>query len=118
MGSMERNKLGEYDYLRAPITQLAATTENYEIKPHFFKFSSIEPMWRLTIEDVGMHLNTFTKICDMMRIKDVEQNVVKLCLCPFSLRGKEKDWFLASPRVLLHHVRNVLMLFYLSFASS
>jgi hypothetical protein len=90
MGSMERKKLGEYDYLRAPITQLTATTENYEIKPHFFKFSSIEPMWRLTIEDIGMHLNTFTKICDMMRIKDVEQNIVKLCLCPFSLRGKEK----------------------------
>jgi hypothetical protein len=34
-----------------------------------------------------MHLNSFTEICDMMRIKDVDPNAVKLRLLPFSL-----DW--------------------------
>jgi hypothetical protein len=51
----------------------------------------------LANEHAGMHLNTFTKLCDMMRIKDVEQNVLKLRLFPFSLRGKTKDWLLAFP---------------------
>lgn len=34
----------------------------------------------------------------MMRIKDVDPNAVKLCLFPFSLRGKAKDWLLAFPK--------------------
>ena len=42
-----------------------------------------------------MHLNTFTEICDMMCIKDVYPNVVRLRLFPFSLRGKAKYWLLA-----------------------
>ena len=37
-----------------------------------------------------MHLNTFIELCDMMRMKDVDPNAVKLRLFPFSLRGKEK----------------------------
>ena len=45
-----------------------------------------------------MHLNTFTEICDMMRIKYVNSNAVKLRLFPFSLRGKAKDWLLALPK--------------------
>jgi hypothetical protein len=42
-----------------------------------------------------LHLNTFTEICDMMRIKDVNPDVVRLQQCPFSLRGKDKDWLLS-----------------------
>jgi hypothetical protein len=49
----------------------------------------------LTFEDASLHLNTFTKICDMMRIKDVNPDVVRLRPFPFSLRGKAKDWLLS-----------------------
>ena len=45
-----------------------------------------------------MHLNTFTEICDMMRIKDVDPDAVKLRLFPFSLRGRAKEWLLSLPR--------------------
>ena len=48
--------------------------------------------------DAGMHLNTFTKICDMMRIKYVDPDVVKLRLFHFSLRGRAKEWLLSLPR--------------------
>ena len=45
-----------------------------------------------------MHLNTFTEIYDMMRIKDVNPDAVKLRLFPFSLRGKAKEWLLSLPK--------------------
>jgi hypothetical protein len=34
----------------------------------------------------------------MMRIKDVQQEVFKPCLFPFSLRGRAKDCLLALPK--------------------
>jgi hypothetical protein len=49
-------------------------------------------------EDSGMHLHTFTEIYDMMRIKDVNPDAVKLRLFPFSLRRKAKGWLLALPK--------------------
>ena len=99
---MAQKKLGEYatpndDYLRAPITQPAVTAENYEIKPHFLSLVQQNQFGGSAAEDAGMHLNTFTEICDMMRIKDVDPNAVKLRLFPFLLRGKAKDWLLALP---------------------
>jgi hypothetical protein len=45
-----------------------------------------------------MYLNTFSKICDMISLKDVQQYIVKLCLFPFSLRENAKDWLLAFPK--------------------
>ena len=99
---MAQKKLGEYatpndDYLHALITQLIVTAENYEIKPHFLSLVQQNQFGGSAAEDAGIHLNTFTEICDMMRIKDVDPNVVKLHLFPFSLRGKAKDWLLALP---------------------
>ena len=99
---MAEKKLGEYaapndDYLCAPITQPAVTAENYEIKPHFLTLVQQNQFGGSATEDAGMHLNAFTEICDMMRIKDVDPNVVRLRLFPFSLRGKAKDWLLALP---------------------
>ena len=99
---MAEKKLGEYatpndDYLRAHITQPAVTAENYEIKPHFLSLVQHNQFASSAAEDAGLHLNSFTKICDMMRIKDVDPNAVKLRLFPFSLRGKTKDWLLALP---------------------
>ena len=99
---MAEKKLGEYaapndDYLRAPITQPAVTAENYEINPHFLTLVQHNQFGGSATEDAGMHLNAFTEICDMIRIKDVDPNAVKLLLFPFSLRGKAKDWLLALP---------------------
>jgi hypothetical protein len=44
-----------------------------------------------------MHLHDFCKICDMQKTKNVENNIVKLKLFPFALRGKAKDWLLSLP---------------------
>ena len=100
---MANKKLGEFatpndDYLRAPITQPAVIAENYEIKPNLLNLIQQNQFGGSAFEDAGMHLNTFTELCDMMRMKDVEPNAVKLRLFPFSLRGKAKEWLLALPK--------------------
>jgi hypothetical protein len=46
-----------------------------------------------------MHFSTFAEICKMTHIKDIYSDVVKLCMFPFSLRGKDEEWLLALPKV-------------------
>jgi hypothetical protein len=92
---MAAKKLGEFatpndDYLRAPITQPVVDADNYEIKPHFLTLVQQNQFGGSAVEDAGMHLNTFTEICDMLCIKDVNPNTVMLRLFPFLLRGKAK----------------------------
>ena len=92
---MAQKKLGEYaipndDFIRAPITQHVVTAENYEIKPNLLSFVQQNQFGGSAAEDSGMHLNTFTEICDMMRIKDVDPNAVKLHLFPFFIKRKSK----------------------------
>jgi hypothetical protein len=100
---MAEKKLGEYailndDFICAPITQPTIAAEKYEIKSDLLRLVQLNQFGGLAADDSGMHLNTFTEICDMMRIKDVDPNAVKLRLFPFSLRGKTKDWLLALPK--------------------
>ena len=49
-------------------------------------------------EDVASHLNTFVELCDMKKKKDVDNDVVKLKLFPFSLWDRTKIWFSSLPR--------------------
>jgi hypothetical protein len=90
---MATKKLGDFatpnhDYLCAHITQRVVDVENYEIKPHILTL--VQQNHFGGSEDACMHLNTFTKTCDMMLIKDVNPNVVYMRLFPFHLEEKEK----------------------------
>ena len=73
-----------------PITQPTIVADDYGIKPHYLSLVQQNQFGGSTVEDAGMHLNTFTEICDMMRIKDADPDAVKLRLFPFSLRGRAK----------------------------
>jgi hypothetical protein len=44
-----------------------------------------------------MHLHNFCEICDMIKFKNVKNDIVKLKLFLFSLRGKAKEWILLLP---------------------
>ena len=44
------------------------------------------------------HLNSFADLCDMKKKKDVDNDIVKLKLFPFSLRDRAKAWFLSLPK--------------------
>jgi hypothetical protein len=83
------------DYIRAPITQPTIEAKNYEIKPNYLSLVEQNQFRGSTSEDAGFHLNTFTEICYMMHIKDVDPDAVRLRLFSFSLRGKAKDWLLS-----------------------
>jgi hypothetical protein len=39
-----------------------------------------------------MHLHDFVEICDMQNFKNVESDILKLKLFPFSLNRKGKEW--------------------------
>ena len=49
-------------------------------------------------EDAASHLNTFVELCDMQKKKDVDIDVVKMKLFPFSLSDSAKIWFSSLPR--------------------
>ena len=44
----------------------------------------------------------FCEICDMQKFKNVENNIVKLKLFPFSLRGKAKERLLSLPNARIN----------------
>ena len=48
-------------------------------------------------DDATSHLNNFVELCDMQKYKEVESEIIKLKLFPFSLRGRAKEWLLSLP---------------------
>jgi hypothetical protein len=48
-------------------------------------------------DDVAAHLNNFVELCEMRKYKDVDGDIIKLKLFPFSLRCRAKDWLLSLP---------------------
>jgi hypothetical protein len=51
-------------------------------------------------EDANAHLQHFLEICSTFTIQGVTQDVVHLCLFPFSLLGKSKHWFYSNKEVV------------------
>ena len=49
-------------------------------------------------EDVVSHLKKFVDLCDMQKKKDVDNDIVKLKLFPFSLQDRPKTWLSSLPK--------------------
>ena len=80
------------DFLSTPIAPLT-DAESCEINTALLNLVMKDPFSGLPSEDAATHLNSFVDLCDMQKKKDVDNDIVKLKLFPFSLRDRAKAWF-------------------------
>ena len=66
---------------------------NFELKSSLINMVQASPFCGKPNEDANAHLQNFLELCDTVVIRGVAADVVKLCLFPFSLLRKAKQWF-------------------------
>jgi hypothetical protein len=104
MGTPENTKLCNFtstnnnDFICTPIVPPAPEANFYEIKPTLLNLVMKEQFTSVSTDDAAAHLNNFVELCEMQKYKDVDGDIIKLKLFPFSLRGRAKDWLLSFPR--------------------
>ena len=104
MANAENTKLCDFtttnnnDFLCTPIAPPATTAEFFEIKPALLNLVMREQFSGVSFDDAAAHLNNFVELCEMQKYKDVDGDIIKLKLFPFSLRGRAKDWLLSLPK--------------------
>jgi hypothetical protein len=103
-GTPENTKLCDFtstknnDFICTPIVSPSPEANFYEIKPALLNLIMKEQFSGASSDDAAAHLNNFVELCEMQKYKDVDGNIIKLKLFPFSLRGRAKDWLLSLPR--------------------
>ena len=85
------------DFITTPISP-ATSAESYEINAGLLNLVMKNQFSGLPSEDAASHLNNFVYLCDMQKKKDVDNDIVKLKLFPFSLRDRAKTWFSSLPK--------------------
>jgi hypothetical protein len=84
-------------FIARPISTPDIQAESFEVSPSLLNLITREQFGGSAQEDASMHLDDFIEICDMQKFKNVENDVLKLKLFPFSLRGKAKEWLHSLP---------------------
>jgi hypothetical protein len=104
MATPENTKLCDFtstnnsDFICTPIAPPAPAANSYEIKPALLNLVMKEKFSGASTDDAAAHLNNFVELCEMQKYENVESDIIKLKLFPFSLRGKAKDWLLSLPK--------------------
>jgi hypothetical protein len=104
MGTPENTKLCDFtstkknDFICTPIVPPTPEANFYEVKRALLNLVMKEQFSGASSDDAAAHLNNFVELCEMQKYKDVDDNIVKLTLFSFSLRGRAKDWLLSLPR--------------------
>src|SRR3954469_24520817 len=103
MGSNENTKLCDFtnhnnsDFICTPIAPPATSAPTYEIKPALLNLV-MKDQFSGAGDDAALHLNNFVELCDMQKYKEVDGDIIKLKLFPFSLRGRAKEWLQSLPK--------------------
>jgi hypothetical protein len=95
---MSQENTNNNDFISTPIATPATSAESYDINAALLKLVMKEQFSGNPNEDVASHLNNFIELCDMQKKKDVDNDIIKLKLFPFSLRDHAKTWFSSLPR--------------------
>jgi hypothetical protein len=104
MGTPENTKLCDFtniknnDFICTPIAPPALEANFYGIKPALLNLVMKEQFSGASSDDAAAYLNNFVELCEMQKYKDVDDNIIKLKLFPFSLRRRAKDWLLSLRR--------------------
>jgi len=69
---------------------------SFELKPALINMVEASQFYRKPHEDASAHLQHFLEICSTFTIKDIPKDAILLCLFPFSLLGRAKQWFYAT----------------------
>ena len=77
-----------YSYIAPPASPAAF----YEIKPILLNLVMKEQFSGASTDDADVHLNNFFELCEMQTYKDIDEDLIKLKLFPFSLRARAKEW--------------------------
>ena len=85
------------DFISTPIAPIT-DAESCEINAALLNLVMKDQFSGLPIEDAATHLNNFVDLFDMQKNKDVDNDIVKLKLFPFSLRDHAKNWFSSLPK--------------------
>jgi hypothetical protein len=65
----------------------------FELKPALINIVQSNQFCVKAHENASAHLRHFLEICSTFTIKGVTRDAILLCLFPFSLLGKAKQWF-------------------------
>jgi hypothetical protein len=104
MGTPEKTKLCDFtstnnnDFIYTPIAPPAPEANFYEIKSALLNLVMKEQFSVVSTDDAAAYLNNFVELCEIQKYKDIDSDIIKLKLFPFSLRGRAKDWLLSLPR--------------------
>ena len=77
------------DFIGTPIST-ATSAKSCDINTALLNLVMKDQFSGTPSADVVSHLNTFVELCDMQKKKDVDNDVVKMELFPFSLRDSAK----------------------------
>jgi hypothetical protein len=107
MGTLENTKLCDFtstnnnDFICTPIAPPAPEANFDGIKLALLNLVMKVQFSGVSTDDAVAHLNNFIELCEMQKYKDVDGDIIKLELFPFSLRGRAKDWLLSlwGPRI-------------------
>ena len=97
---------GDNDFICTPIAPPASPAAFYEIKPALLNIVMKEQFSGVSTDDAAVHLNNFVELCEMQKYKDIDEDLIKLKLFPFSLSGRAKECL----EIVLIHGLNVRML--------
>ena len=85
------------DFISTPIAPIT-DAKSCEINAALLNLVMKDQFSGLPSEDATTHLNNFLDLFDTQKKKDVDNDIVKLKLFPFSLRDHGKTWLSSLPQ--------------------
>jgi len=97
---MAQKTIAEFSSLSANFVAMGPNLNlgdaTFELKPALINMVQANPFCGKPHKDAIDHLQHFLVECNTFTIKNVTADAIRLCLFPFSLLGKEKQWFYAN----------------------